>query len=425
MLKNAMISLFILSSLPALSKPLYYSPETQEATFRVESYTFFGKANGEPTEDRIRKDVDGKVKYMLSFMYRNHQNSSALNSKYSVSILSIESANESLYRVKYAVNGKGAFKPGLRSYDFYIPITASTLYQKAQGRCLDADSANSGVVSSSNFWYHWHPLARKCPLQAGVDYVKYTAALNYISNTTKTYPEYERLYADGKLEMTIFYGLTDYTKTNWNPLTSNDWSAGLYRKKRQNLLNMGFSSKVISSSEVKNSLTAYSGQTPYVEMMSLQTSKGLIIINLVFSNTGYEHDSSGFHAYLRKAFLMSDAVIYNGHSGLGKNLKLELLESLRGYSYSFKNDYQIFFLGSCIPYSYYPDQFFSRKGGTKNLDIMAFGGESTADNTYDQFLVSALIRYGTKNIRLSYQEIIPKDAQFYLAINGDEDNPKQ
>ena len=107
------------------------------------------------------------------------------------------------------------------------------------------------------------------------------------------------------------------------------------------------------------------------------------------------------------------------------------IESLRGLKLPLAKDYQILFLGSCVPYAYYTDMFFQKKAhsndpaGTKNLDILAYGNESVFANVDDIRLTEAILKYMEKDKRTSYQDIITNDALYFLSVNGDEDNPIQ
>lgn len=402
----------------------FFSHDVKEAEFTVESYTFFGKSKGKPSEDVIKNDIAGKMRYMLGKMRRSGPSISAMYPKYTTKILNI-TETESQFRIDYQVNAKGVFKPNLTNYDFFIPIMASTLYSKSNGRCSQAEPE---LVGESNFWYLWEPTGSKCPLQRNVDYIRYNAKLNFLPSTTLTYPEYDRLVKNGNVLITVIHGLTDYNLPQKSPHKSDDFSGPMYLRQRTALLNKGFSSRPWSDSEIRQVYNPSSARLPYIEDLTLKTKLGTVTVRMFFGNTNLEYDSAGYHAFLKNTLAQGGVFIYNGHSGLGRNMDLSRIEALRGYKYSLSQDYQIFFFGSCIPYSYYPDIFFKMKAnandpnGTKNLDIFAFGDEAFVDNTNAYYLVDAVIQYMQTGAKKSYQQIL-KGTQFYLSILGDEDNP--
>jgi hypothetical protein len=421
----AILAALVASSLAnAQETPDYYGSQNQEANFSVQSYTYFGKSLGIPSEERIANDVKTKVKYLLGYMRRNPQSPSSVYPKYKVSTLKIEDTG-SQYRVWYQVSGKGVFAPGQTTYNFLLPISHSTIFEKSQDRCTVLDGEK---VDASTFWYHWDPYLSGCPLQENVDFVKYTTTLNYIANTKTSYPEYDRLFINGSLTVMSFFGLAEYEETNWNPMNSNDISARDYIHQRDTLINMyKMSSRVWADSETRQYFNGTN--LPYIEEFTKKTPKGLVVFRLFFGNTGLEHDSKAFHAFLKISLASSQVMIYNGHSGIGKNLNLTSIETNRGYKLPLNQNYQIYFLGSCVPYAYYTDMFFQRKvsaadaKGTKNLDIITFGDESIFGNHYDDRLVAALFDYADNNRKQTYQQIIGTTTGYYLGVNGDEDNP--
>lgn len=408
----------------SLDEAYFYSPDVKEAEFTVQSYTFFGKSKGKPSDDMIKNDIAGKVRYMLGKMRRSAPSISAMYPKYSTKILNI-TETETQFRIDYEVSGKGVFKPNLSNYDFYIPIMASTLYSKSNGRCSKAEPE---LVGESNFWYLWDPTLSKCPLQKNVDYIKYNSPLKFLESTTLTFPEYNRLVKNDNILITVIHGLSDYNLPQKSPQKSDDFTAGMYLKQRKTLINQGFKAREWSESEIRQFYNPSNGRLPYVEDFILKAKLGTVTVRMFYGNTSLEYDSAGYHAFLKKTLMERGVFIYNGHSGLGRNMNIASIEALRGYKYVLSEDYQIYFFGSCIPYSYYPDLFFRMKAnandpnGTKNLDIFTFGDEAFVDNTNAYYLIDAVIQYAQTGAKKSYQQIL-KGTQFYLSILGDEDNP--
>jgi hypothetical protein len=403
----------------------FYSPEVKEAEFTIRSHTFFGKTKGVPSEDMIKNDIAGKMRYMMGKMRRSGPSPSAMYPKYTTRTLNINSVSETEYRVDYEVTARGVFKPETSSYDFFIPIMVGALYNKSNGRCTQAIPE---LVGASNFWYLWDPTLSSCPLQRNVDYIKYTAQLNFLPSTNLTYPEYDRLVRNNNILITVIHGLADYHLPQMSPYKSEDLAAQMYLRQRNDLINKGFSSRIWSENEIRQFYNPTQARLPFVEDYILHTNRGSVTVRMFFGNTNLEFDSAGYHAFLKSTLTQSGIFIYNGHSGLGRNMNLSLIEAQRGYKYNLSPHYQIYFFGSCLPYSYFPDLFFKRKAhaldpqGTKNLDIFSFGNEALVDNSDAYYLVNAATEYMKNGARKSYQQIL-KGTKFYLSILGDEDNP--
>ena len=170
---------------------------------------------------------------------------------------------------------------------------------------------------------------------------------------------------------------------------------------------------------------------PYITEFNFAGKVANHRIRLILLDSGFYHNSTAFHQLLQESLAKESVVFYNGHSGIGHNLDLMAIEKLRSLKFILNPKYQILFLGSCVPYSYYTDMFFSRKktaadpAGTANLDILSYGKESIFGNIEDQALTKALTRYAASGEKLSYQVIIRSSPNYFFGVNGDEDNPKK
>jgi hypothetical protein len=421
-------SFFLSLNLMALPKDSneYFGAKNQEANFTFETQIFIPISKGAPTNDLVKAEFKLYSKYMLGQMRRTPNNASAVYPKFSVTVNKVEKASDSFNRVYVQFTGKGVFSAGQNNYTFFIPIYSADIFRKSQGLCMEAKNVDDG-----NFWYHWEPKKAGCPLVSGSDYSEIVAPLNYITSTTRTYPEYEKLIRNGGLRMTIFFGLENYDEQDWNPNSNiKDWGGIGFRQQRTNLLNLGFQSYVWSEAEVRKWYNPEAGkQIPYLETMTKNTPRGPMTVRLFLGNTGLEHDARGFHAFLKDAIWNDASVIYNGHSGIGKNLDIPRIADTRGYKLPISNDYQVFFLGSCVPYAYYTEMLFKKKSsstdltGTKGLDIIAYGNESIFGNNDDIRLTIALMNYMDSGTRTSYQDIVGSKDAYFLGVSGDEDNP--
>ncbi len=429
MMKSLMICMLLatinVSALPKGSTE-YFGAKNQEANFTFQTQIFVPISKGTPTNDLVKAEFKLYRQYMLGQMRRTPNNSAAVYPKFSVNVNKVEKSSDSFNRVFVQFTGKGVFTPGQKEYTFLIPNYTGDIYKKSHGLCTETTNVDEG-----NFWYHWEPKKAGCPLISGTDYSAVTAPLNYIASTTRTYPEYEKLVRNGGLRMTIFFGMENYDDTDWNPETNTkDWGGIGFRQQRANLLNLGFQSYVWTETEVRKWYNPEAGKPiPHLETMTKNTPRGTMTIRLFLGNTGLEHDARGFHAFLKDAIWNDSSVIYNGHSGIGKNLDIPRIADTRGYKLPISNDYQVFFLGSCVPYAYYTEMLFKKKSsstdltGTKGLDIIAYGNESVFGNNDDIRLTTALMNYMDTGARTSYQDIVGSQDAYFLGVNGDEDNP--
>ena len=434
------ISLFLILS-AALSLQAQVPTQTVENNDDQYGIEYFGADHGEaefniigevrmtlstvPTKDQADPVIRKQMRYMLGLMRSRKTNAAALYPKFTFSTLSVQS-NGTEHIIKYNLKAKGVFKLSATEFTFTIPYKPSTIFADSQRNCMVEKN-----VEDSNFWYHWEPLIKGCPLQEKVHYFTYTAKLNRISNTTQTYPEYKKLVDNNKtIKMTMLFGFSNYDFQTWRPdSTLNDWGIKSFNLQKDFLTSVGFVETVWSKDQILQIYTPKDKFIPYVTEFNLSGQFANIRIRLVLLDTGLNHNSSAFHTFLRNSLAQESVVFYNGHSGIGKNLDLAQIERMRGFKFVFNPNYQILFLGSCVPYAYYTDLFFMRKKtatdlkGTLNLDILSYGQESLFGSKEDRQLTKAIMAFAKQNTVTSYQDIIRGSPNYFFGINGDEDNP--
>ena len=113
-----------------------------------------------------------------------------------------------------AVFHKKIWAGGNRQIKFWLPREVTTIYSKGflpRGRknwCTD-----SHYNSESDFWYFWNPFQENCPIQPERDLVRVTGHLSPLPSTTRTFPEYERLYGSNgnrrELKVVVLVGIDE------------------------------------------------------------------------------------------------------------------------------------------------------------------------------------------------------------------------
>lgn len=403
----------------------YYGADHGEAEFTILGEVRVHQASV-PTREQVDPIIRKQMRYMLGLMRSRKADAAALYPKFTFSTLSVQTKNTNEHTVKYSLKAKGVFKTNLTEYTFTIPYRPVSIFADSQRKCMK--EAN---VEDSNFWYHWEPLTPGCPLVENTHYFTYKAKLNPIANTTQTYPEYNKLVDNEKtIKITMLYGFANYGFQTWQPdPTLDDWGIRSFNKQKNFLKSMGFFETVWGKEQVAKIYLAKDKFTPYVTEFVLAGVKANIRIRMVLADTGLGHNSTAFHTFLRNSLAQESVILYSGHSGIGKNLDLAQIEKMRGFKFTFNPNYQILFLGSCVPYAYYTDMFFARKKtatdpkGTLNLDILSYGQESLFGSEEDRELTKALVAFARQEIKTSYQDIIRGSPNYFFGVNGDEDNP--
>ena len=408
-----------------IEAPSYFGSGANEASFSFDATIIVPESSGKPTEDSIRDSVKYAMRFVLGSIHEN----GSVYAGFTTKINNFEILDSGDYRVFYTLTGKGVFKKDLTSVKFNVPIVPNKLWSLSHGKCQPVDEE----TDEGNFWYSWTPEKGNCPLIKDEHWVKTEVQLTAMPATADTYPEYERLVVGNQLAVTMFFGASDHANVKWNPMdpTSKDQGARSYLKMREFLVTtLGYSAHEMTPDEVRMTYSLREKlQLPFAEELTKVTANGNVRIRLLFLETGYLNDNSdSFHFILKDAVKKESVVMYDGHSGIGRNLNLDRIESSRNFKILFNPNYQLIYFGSCLPYAYYTDLFFKRKitdvdpNGTKNLDILAYAKESHFGSVENLRLVLALDNYMVRAEKTSYQNIITKTPKDFFGVIGDEDN---
>lgn len=302
--------------------------------------------------------------------------------------------------------------------------------------------------SEDDFFYFWDPdrINRRgrtwryanCPLRGDKQNVIRTKGkLTRLKNSYQKYFEYDRLYSKKKLKVSVFLGYLDDVKEYSSPNLKDPVLDGMheiveYLKENDFIVTTKKEYKRYSSKR------GFYGKGPNVYMTFIKkkiardvVKKGEhnptidVEIELLLADTAIQGVDKAFHDHYRKALRYSDIVIYDGHSGLGANLDLELIKARLAPA----NKYQIIYLNGCSGYPYFKDMYFDAKqGGSKNVDLI-LSGISTLSDTIGGNLISFMEGFlQGKTLNTSY--ILQKveaanfdiNGSYLTGILGEEDN---
>lgn len=400
----------------------YFGEHVGEAQFNLNSKLLI-ESTTEPSNAKVEYKIRQTMKFALGKMHKY----GSISSGFKITFSKIKSEKLNQYIYSYSIIGKGAFAKNLKSIYLFTPYNLGQIYKSAQNKCFISNED----IGEQNFWYHWDPEIKGCPLEEGKDFFKSTVYLKFIESTQLTFPSYENLFKQNEVKITLFVGASDNKNKNWIPYNNGDSGAEDFIEYKKVLIQMGFESvdKQRQFELLKNDKLNLKNLVPYQEVLEKIVKGKKIRVRLLFAETQfYDKKSENFHLLLAAALANEDLIIYTGHSGIGRNLNLTEIEALRKIKIKMNPGYQIIYLGSCIPYSYYMDSFFQRKmspidkNGTKNLDILGFAKEAHFGNSDGIRLLKAVDEFASKGIRTSYQDIVTTSPKDFFGVVGDEDN---
>jgi hypothetical protein len=227
-----------------------------------------------------------------------------------------------------------------------VPLRPYSTFADYGSKCADPNSHIS--LGQSTYWYLWNPERSGCA--AKTQELTLTISKLTAKNPT-SYPEYDKLWADGKLTVVVLFGKLDDEGT-----IEDDWNWGAADRFVSWLEQAGFSEQ---SAELGRRFVQTQGdRTKIVDVY---------YPDLFHSVADYAH-----LANWQKAVREHEVVAYLGHSVLGTGSAYDDVD--------YPSSYQIMFVGGCLGYEYYVQPVLDGKGSWANVDAVA----SIVENLYTE-----------------------------------------
>jgi len=278
--------------------------------------------------------------------------------------------------------------------------------------CTDRFAHDNGT---GIYWYYYRPDQAGCTLDAA-DVVKAVATVTVSpENTTNTYPEYDKIWADGVLSVVAIYGKVEDGATT--DADRGIWSHGEFvSSMRRELPN----AKVTPASTPERPGIA----NPDVTIEStLANGQRVKITSFLVDNV--RQGGAAFEARYNALSGDADVIVYNGHAGLGQNVR-----ALARMGTFKPGKYQIVYMNGCDTFAYVDGTLAETRArlnpsdptGTKFMEIitnsMPPNWDSLPNNT--KSLVRDLMKVSAP---VKYTDLLSHfDQSGFVAVTGDEDN---
>lgn len=267
---------------------------------------------------------------------------------------------------------KGSARP--ESYALALPKDTTALAAfnaKYDGTC------GRNEYGQETFWHDFDPTASGCRLD-DADVHRATAAVRLHPQTTQgMYPEYDRVWADGSLDVVAVFGIISSNTPDDEGARTRDKLIAEVSGSLQNAQRVDAPETfgVIKDTTVTGTIDV-GGQARKVSLTALLVSEA--------ANAG-----SAFERRYADATAKADFIVYEGHSGLGKNIN-----ALARNTGAQPGKYQLMYLYGCQTLAYLEPAMHEKRialngadvdpEGTKFLDVIATalpaygdGGRST------------------------------------------------
>jgi hypothetical protein len=224
-----------------------------------------------------------------------------------------------------------------RVFEAKVPLSPFTTMTDAGDTCADHDSHID--LSQSVYWYLWNPMKSGCV----IDVLIMTLTVEEVlPHNPGNFPEYDRLWADGRLDAVVLFGklddgdvADDYNWQNVNRLI--EW-----------LLEAGFSE---------------SSEAPLGRRFVKQVGDKTEVVDIYGPDLFHSVADYARLPNWQKAVSEHEVVMYNGHSVLGTGMAFERVQ--------YPDFYQIFQVASCLSYEYYVRPVMAGKGDWSKVDIVS------------------------------------------------------
>src|SRR3569623_902089 len=227
--------------------------------------------------------------------------------------------------------------------DLKLPLDISYAGQEAfatkyKASCVDFDAHD---VDSGSMFYYFRPKASGCKLAAG-DVDATTASLSPSpTSTTGKFPEYDKVWEDGTLNVVAIFGKYEDGATTESDAGISGYDEFVSSMKSE------LASHTLTTVPA-NVADAPGVAAPDVEFnATLADGKKIHVVALLTDNVNNGLADPTFRARYESLSSRADFIVYNGHAGLGSNIR-----ALASAGKWVAGQYVVVFMNSCDTFAY-------------------------------------------------------------------------
>lgn len=293
-------------------------------------------------------------------------------------------------------------------------ITAFT--EQHKGSCVEHGAHD---VDSGSMWYYFRPGLRGCTF-TDTEVVKAPAAVRpSVDNTTGKYPEYHRIWEDNRLDIVAIFGKYESSATTTSDAGISAYNRFVSMMKRE--------LRAVTSTVASVPENVADAPGPAVNDVSFEATlaDGKIVKVTALLVNSITAVPAGFNARYEGLTPTADVIMYNGHAGLGQNVR-----ALAAKGRWVANKYQVFFMNGCDTFAYVDGSLAQTRArlnpddptGTKNMEFITnampsfFHSMPAASNA----VMKGLLSYEQPK---TYDQIFENiDRSEVVLVTGEEDN---
>jgi len=304
------------------------------------------------------------------------------------------------------------------TYAFTLPKVISyagleAFTSKYMASCVDWSAHD---VTSGSMWYYYRPRRSGCAIDPA-DVVTFTATVSRsVDNTTGKYPEYHKVWEDDELRVVAIFG------KNEDGATANDAGIDAYNAFVASMRStLGALSLTTEPADLPASPGIAAPDSTFHATMA--DGKKITVNALLVDNV--RTAGPAFDARYTELSSAADVIVYNGHAGLGQNVR-----ALANKGRFVSGKYLMLFMNGCDTFAYVDGSLAQKRaalnpddpGGTKYMDIVTNGMPSYF---HSNARASTALVKGLMNVAApqTYEQMFSSiDTSQVVLVTGEEDN---
>lgn len=308
------------------------------------------------------------------------------------------------------------------TYELRLPMDVSdsglrSFSTKYETDCIDFEALGSHEVDPGSMWYYYRPSRAGCVIDPA-DVVRFTAtAVRSTLNTKSVYPEYGKVWEDGTLNVVAVFGKFQEGST----LSTDDGIAAYNAFLKAIGAELAKANLVTTPSSFPD---APGASAPDVEFSATLFGGRRVKVNALLVDD-VSNAPDAFYARYEALSTRADLIAYNGHAGLGQNVR-----ALARKGSFVPGQYLIVFMNGCDTFAYVDGSLaylraklnLDDPAGTKYMDSVTNSMPSFFSSMpgASMALIRGLMQYDEP---LTYEQIFAGiDPSQVVLVTGEEDN---
>ena len=305
--------------------------------------------------------------------------------------------------------------------DLRLPLDMSSAGQDAftakyKTSCVDL---GAHAVDSGSMFYYFRPLKSGCALAAGDVFATSAATSPSLVQTTGKFPEYNKVWEDGALNVVAIFGKYEDGATT----TADAGIAGYNQFVAAMKTELGTHGLTTVPATVP---TSPGVAAPDIEFSAtLADGKKIHVLALLTDNVNAGLQQTAFRSRYETASTRADFIVYNGHAGLGSNIR-----ALASAGKWVAGQYVVVFMNGCDTFAYIDGSLSSAHKAVNSDDTTGFKYIDIVNNGMPAFFASmagatmsmfrGLLAYGNPK---TYEQIFATvDSSQIVMVTGEQDN---